>query len=288
MDFFDDYQDEMERLTHDQIEAILSGEDHSSRPLMTLIRDVRLGLLENPSPEIAARHLTAMARAVRPPELGRAEAPAARLGRRGVLPRRRLTAMVLAAALLLIAGLAAAVTLPKKTAPPAQDTVPSTAPSATTPAAADPPEEAAHGQAVVDVATDPSLTGCEKGQAVADVASAKSDKNRKDPAEKNDPCARAGTQGKPESGRRGDVPTAPGGGSGGRDDSHSAGEVGSPNAPGLGDEGSGVRGSKASGRGGGGGPEVGGGGGADGPGGGGGGGGSEVGGGGVPEELPTP
>jgi hypothetical protein len=283
MDFFDDYQDEMERLTHDQIEAILSGEDHSSRPLMTLIRDVRFGLLEIPSPEIAARHLAAMARAARPPELTRAEAPAARLGRRRVLPRRRLTAMVLAAALLLVAGLAAAVTLPRKTSPPAQDTVPSTAPSAATPAAADPPEEAAHGQAVADVATDPSLTGCLKGQAVADVASAKSDKNRKGPAEKNEPCAWAGTKGKPNSGGRGKVPDGPGAGSRGRNDSHPAGGTGSLTAPGFGHRGRGAGGAEATG----GGQKIGGAG-TGGPGGGGRLGSSGVGGGAVPKDLPTP
>lgn len=277
MDLFDDYQDEVERLTHDQIEAILSGEDHSSRSLSTLIRDVRLGLLENPSPEIAARHLAAMVSA-RPPEFGWTAAPAQRIGRRRMLPRRRLTAVVVAAALLLVAGLAAAVTLPKKAAKPTQDTVPSTAPSAT-PASDDLPEEAAHGQAVADVATDPSLTGCEKGQAVADVASGKAAENRKGPAETKDPCGRAGTQGKPKSGRRGGIPTGPRGGSRVRDDSHPGKGVGSTTTPGLGNGIPVVRGSAASGHGGGGGPRAGG---------GGGGGGSEVGGGGVPEDLPTP
>lgn len=266
MDLFDDYQDEVERLTQDQIEALLSGEDQSSRPLTTLIREVRLGLLESPSPEIAARHLAAMASA-RPPELGWTVASAARRGRRRVLPRRRLTAMVLAAALLLVAGVAAAMTLPKMAAQPTQDTVPITAPSATR-AAEDLPEEAAHGQAVADVATDPSLTGCEKGQAVADVASGKGAENSKDRGKKKDPCARAGIQGKPKSGRPGDVPTGPRGRSkGGRGDSHRAGGGGSTTAPGLGEPGTGVRGSEGA-RGGGGGPKVGG--------------------RGVPEDLPTP
>jgi hypothetical protein len=285
MDLFDDYQDEVERLSDDHIEAILSGENHSSRLLTTLIRDVRLGLLEDPSPEIAARHLSAMARAAGPAENSWAAPSAAGLGRRHALSRRRLTPMVLVPALLLVAGLAAAVTLPKRAAQPARDTVPSTAPSVN-PAAEDLPQEATHGQAVADVATDPSLTGCEKGQAVADVASAKAVENRKDPGEKNDPCARAGTQGKPKSGRRGVVPTGPSG-SRGRNDSHPAGGAGPATAPGLGDEGPGLRGSEASG-GRGGGLEVGGGGSSGGPGSGGGGNGSEVGGGGVPKDLPTP
>lgn len=279
MDFFDDYQDEVERLTNDQIEAILSGGDHFSRPLATLVRDVRLDLLEDPSAEIAARHLGAMARAARPPELGPAAAPAARLGRRPVLPRRRLTAMGLAAALLLVGGLAAAVTLPKKVVQPTEDTVPNTAPSVA-PTATGLLEEAAHGRAVADVAKDPSLTGCEKGQAVADVASAKATENREGPAEKNDPCARAGAHGKPKSVPPGPDPNGPGGGPKGVGDSHPAGGAGSSTAPGLADDGPGVRASEASGG------SVGGGAGAAGALGGGGG--SKVGGGGVPEELPTP
>jgi hypothetical protein len=281
MDFFDDYQDEVERLTNDQIEAILSGGDHSSRPLATMVRDVRLDLLEDPSPEITARHLGAMARAARPSELGPAAAPAAMLGRRRVLPRRRLTAMGLAAALLLVGGLAAAVTLPKKVVQPTEDTVPSTAPSVA-PTATGLVEEAAHGRAVADVAKDPSLTGCEKGQAVADVASAKAAENREGPAEKNDPCARAGAHGKPKSVSRGPVPNGPSGGPKGLGDSHPAGGAGSSTTPGPGNEGPGVSGSEASGGGAGGGVGAGG------------LGGREAGaaprptGGGVPEDLPMP
>lgn len=251
MGLFDDYQDEVERLTDDQVEAILSGEDRSSRALTTLVRDVRLRLLEGPSPEIAARHVAAMARAARAPESSRAAAPMATFGRRRLLPRRRLTAMVLAAALLLVAGLAAAVTLPKETVRPTQDPVPAIAPSATPPAE-DLPEEAAHGQAVADVARDPSLTGCEKGQAVADVASAKAAENRKGPIQENDPCGRDGGQGK-QKGLGGPVPTDPRGRSKGRDDSHRAEAARPSTAPGLGGEGAGDRGSHGRGRGGGGG-----------------------------------
>jgi hypothetical protein len=142
--------------------------------------------------------------------------------------------MVLVPALLLVAGLAAAVTLPKKAPQPARDTVPSTAPSVN-PAAEDLREEAAHGQAVADVARDPSITGCEKGQAVADVASAKAAEKRKSPGVKNDPCARAGGQSQ-QKGRGGPVPTDPLGRSKGRDDSHRAEAAGPSTAPGLGGE----------------------------------------------------
>lgn len=272
MDPFDDYQDEVERLTQDEIEAILSGEGHSSRSLTTLIRDIRLDLLENPSPDIATQHLSDMARAARPRDR-RPAAPPKQLGRRSVLPKRRLAVMGLAAALLLVAGLAAAVTLPKKAAQPAEDILPSTAPSVT-PAAEDLPQEAAHGQAVADVATDPSLTGCEKGQAVADVASAKAAEKSKHRAEKNDPCGRTGRQGKPNSEGRDKAPAAPGVESRGRSDSHPAGGAGSVTAPGVGHRGRGGGGAEASG-----GQKIGGGGGL---------GGSKVGGGGVPKDLPKP
>jgi hypothetical protein len=236
MDPFDDYENEMERLTDDEIEVVLSGGDHSSRHLTTLIRDVRLGLLKTPSPEIAVRHLAAMAGA-RLGILPAAGGPAARVGPRRVFPKRRLTAIALAAALLFLAGIAAAVTLPKKTDPPSPETVSNTTPSMP-PEGQDLPEEAAHGQAVAGVAKDRSRTGCEKGQVVADVASAKAAENRNNPAEKNDPCSRAGTKDKSNSGRRGDVPDGPGGVSRGHGNSHSAGGAGSANA--LGGEESGV------------------------------------------------
>jgi hypothetical protein len=248
MDPFDDYENEMERLTDDEIEVVLSGGDHSPYHLTALIRDVRLGLLENPSPEIAVRHLAAMAGA-RPAVLHAARGPAASVGPRRVLPKRRLTAIALAAALLFLAGIAAAVTLPKKTDQPTPETVSNTTPSMP-PAGENLPEEAAHGQAVAGVAKDRSRTGCEKGQAVADVASAKAAENRNNPAEKNAPCSRAGAKDKSNSGRRGDVPDGPGEVSRGRGNSHSAGGAGSANAPGLGGEEPGVRGSEARGKGG--------------------------------------
>ena len=243
MDLFDDYQDEVDRLTDAEIDALLSGEDHLARPVATLIRDVRLGLLENPSPGIAARHLAAMA-AVRPQEAARPTSQGARR-RSHLLPRKRLTAIALAAALLFLAGLAAAVTLPNKPGEPDPDTLPTTAPSvAPTEELA---EEPTHGRAVAEVAKDPSLTGCEKGQAVAAVASAKAVEHRNNPDQKNDPCAPGEAEGEAKSRGRGDPPAAGSGAAGGRDNSHAAG-TGTANAPGLNQE-SGERGSEARGRG---------------------------------------
>lgn len=272
MDLFDDYQDEVERLSPEEIEAVLSGEDHSSRPLATLIQDVRVVLLEDPAPEIAARHLAAMAVAAEQSMPRSAAVPASSSRSFRTFPGRRASALGLAAALLLVAGIAAAVTLPKQAAQPDQDTVPSVAPSLV-PVPEDPSSASNHGQAVSDVATDPALTGCEKGQAVADVASANADEKRKNASQENDPCSRAGSQGTLQSGRPDDIPAGPGTGSRGRSGSHA---TGAPSENGVKNLGAGGQGAgEDSGRGGAGGPAVG----APGKGG--------VGGG-APEELPTP
>lgn len=232
MDPFDDYQDEVERLSDAEIDALLSGEGHLARPVATLIRDVRLDLLESPSPDIAARHIAAMA-AVRPHEPDRPAALVTRLRRRHLLPRKRLTAVALAAVLLFLAGLATAVTLPIKPDRAKPDTLPTMAPSLA-PTEKNLAEEPTHGQAVAEVAKDPSFTGCEKGQAVAAIASAKATEHRNNPDRANDPCVRAKTKGKAKSksGGPGDNPAAAGGVAEGRTNSHPVGS-GTATAPGL-------------------------------------------------------
>ena len=181
--------------------------------------------------------------------------------------------MALAAALLLVAGIAAAVTLPNQAAPPDQESVPSGAPSLA-PAPEDPSAPSSHGQAVSEVATDPALTGCEKGQAVADVASAKAAEKRNNSTEANDPCSRAGSQGKAKAGRPDDLPAGLGDGTPGRSGTHATGGPNENGGSNLGSGGQGV-GSSAGGAGSPGGPGVG-----------------DAGeggvGGGIPEELPTP
>jgi hypothetical protein len=283
MDLFDDYQDEVERLSPEQIDAVLSGEDPSSRPLATLIQDVRVVLLEDPAPEIAARHLAAMAEAAETKRgWNAAPAPVTRSLRPS--PRRRASALVLAAALLLVAGIAAAVTLPEKAAKPDQDTVPSVAPSLA-PAPGDLSADTNHGQTVSDVARDSTLTGCEKGQAIAGVASAKAAEKRKNSSQENDPCSRAGSQGQQNSGRPDDIPAGPGAGSRGRSGSQAVGGSSEKGGPSLGPSGQGVGEDSDTGGAQGGGSDTGvaGGGeaGVGGPGEGG------VGGG-IPEDLPTP
>jgi hypothetical protein len=232
---FDDYQDEMERLTSEQIEALLAGEDHSLGPVATLIRDVRVVLLEEPPPEVAARHLTAMAEAatsswepVRPTPIAPVRA----------LPRRRGAPVLLAAALLLVTGIAAAVTLPNLPAPPEQDTVDTVAPSlAPQPSLGSVPgssAEGTHGQEVSDVARNSGLTGCEKGKAVSAVASAKAAEHRQNEAEKNEPCAAADSQGSEKSGRPDEIPAGPNGAAGDRGGAQGAGGPKQKTGPNLG------------------------------------------------------
>jgi hypothetical protein len=115
-----------------------------------------------------------------------------------VLTRRRIGGLALAATLVLGGGLAAAATLRPQAGE--EGWVGATQ-------AGQPPEQAAHGQAVAAVAQDETLTGCEKGQAVAAVASSKAGEHRQDQAEKPNPCD--GGDGEAEgSGGRGDEASA--------------------------------------------------------------------------------
>ncbi len=227
MDLFDDYQDEMDGLDSQQIEAILSGRDPDdpvAERASVLIGEVRRALLEEPSPEVAARHLAAMEAARDEAAPGRAPGPAPRR-KKGVrlLTRRRVAALGLAATLVLGAGIAAAIALPDRADDKTREVVPEDAP----PDAA-PPEDPAggaseHGDAVSGTARDTSVGGCEKGQAVSGVASAKASEHRRDQAERPDPCAQAGQ-----------APTGParsGGSGGGGSGTGSGGDSGSGGPP---------------------------------------------------------
>jgi hypothetical protein len=248
MSAFDDYKDEMDRLSPRDIEAIVSGQD-LEEPLATLVQDLRRDLLEDPAPDVAARHLAAMNDAARQAEGPSAvSTPPRRRNRMRIRGQRRAAALAAAATLVLGAGIAAAVTLPDEASDRAKEAVSN--------ANGDSSTNAEHGQAVSETARDPSLQGCEKGQAVAAQASTKADEHRQGQGPQEDPCAR-GEDGGASASRAGS-----GGGSGG---------------PGGG--------------GGGGGSEFGSGGGSGGPGGGGGGGGSEFGSGGGsggPGTIPSP
>jgi hypothetical protein len=173
----DDYVSEMDALSSDQVEMVLAGRASGERAetrASALVDDLRRALPEEPSPEVAERHLAAMAAAAEEAGLTRSRRPGMR-----VLTRKRIGGLALAATFLLGGGLAAAVTLPDEADERALEAV------GQGPEVAQ--EASAHGKAVAEVAQDPSLDGCEKGQAVAAVASSKAPEQPQGPEE--DPCA---------------------------------------------------------------------------------------------------
>jgi hypothetical protein len=96
---------------------------------------------------------------------------------RRMLTPRRVAALGLAAALTLTSGLAAADVLPD----PAQDAVASVAAhlGLDFPDSADVPDQTSHGKDVSDVARTTPEEGCEKGQAISEVASSFAQNHRK-------------------------------------------------------------------------------------------------------------
>jgi hypothetical protein len=288
MGLLDDYQDEMDRLSPDQIDAILSSErvsDPAAEGATALVRDIRDALIEEPPAEVAARHLGAMAAAV-PGESSPATAlPRGRTPMR-ILSRRRIAAMSVAATLVLAAGIAAAVTLP----PQANDTATTNVPADPDVVAGQPegvpPAESEHGETVSGIAQ--GVEGCDDALDLAETAS----DGRLDQAELPvDPCSQAdaaaagvGAGGSANGGGGGG--SGPGGGGGGSGPGGGGGGSGGPGGGGGGG-GSSITGAGGSGSGG----PGGGGGGGSGPGGGGGGSGGPgggSGGGGPASDLPTP
>jgi hypothetical protein len=201
MDAFDDFMDEMDRLSPGDIEAIVSGrqvEDPAAEPLAALVQEMRNELLQEPLPDTADRHLAAMKGAAVEVE-GRSPVttPTSRRQSIPVTNRRRLALVLAAATFVLGVGIATAVTLPDQASDRAEEAVSGA--------------NADHGQAVSEVARDPSLGGCEKGQAVAGVASGG---HGQEPP--NDPCGQGeGGGGSETAGGGGGGSGGPGGGGGG-------------------------------------------------------------------------
>jgi hypothetical protein len=185
MDRLDDYRDEMDALSSEEVEAVLSGRtplESAAARAAALVTDLRGALREEPTSEVARVHLAAMVAA--------AEGSGFTNSRRSSVPmpsRRRIGGLAVAATLVVGGGLAAAVTQPEAVTRPEEtdDRVPE--------AIGQGPEEAgeasAHGKAVAAVAQGSALEGCEKGQAVAGAASSKATENRQDDADRPDPCA---------------------------------------------------------------------------------------------------
>jgi hypothetical protein len=180
MGSWSDYPDEMDRLTPEQIEAILEArdvDDPSAARLSSLMRELREELLAEIPPEVTERHLAAMAAQT-------GEEPATtRRNAMAPFTRKRAALLSLAATLILGMGVATAVTLPDQASDRAKDVVgalPIPGPTGSVPPT-DPAGEANdHGEAVSAVAQDDSLEGCEKGMAVSEVASSKAGDNRPD------------------------------------------------------------------------------------------------------------
>jgi hypothetical protein len=174
----DDYQDEMDMLSPDEIDGLLSGRapaNPAGARLAGLVVDLRRNLREEPAPDVAGAHVAAMVAAAGD------QLPETRRSRMRVLTKRRIGGVALAATLILGGGLAAAVTLPEQAAEEAWEAVGQGQELAA--------EASAHGKAVSEVAQDPTLDGCEKGQAVAAVASSREE--RQEDAERPNPCAQA-------------------------------------------------------------------------------------------------
>jgi len=213
-----DYESEMGRMSDEQVEAILSGaepDDPSIAREAALFAELKQSLLAEPAPEVAERHLAAMmVAATGGPELGRTS-PTPRRTRMRHLTHRKIAVLGLAAGLTLSGGLAAAAAgvLPG----PAQDAVAAVASHVgiNLPSSSDTPSQATHGADVSSVAQDPSLQGCEKGQAVASVASSFSQSHRQDTVDKPDPCQQSGTDSTESDGPSSSAPpvsgTLPGG-----------------------------------------------------------------------------
>jgi hypothetical protein len=158
----DDYRDEMDALSPEQIESVLDGRspgEPAAARVAAMVDDLRRALVVEPSPEVAHRHLAEMS----------AAAGLTGSRRSSMRTRRRFGVLALAAALTLGGGLAAALTLPEQADDRARERVPEDVPQG--PPEGVPPDAADHGRLVSETARDDSLSGCEKGLTVAGVAS---------------------------------------------------------------------------------------------------------------------
>jgi hypothetical protein len=273
-----DYPDEMDRLTPEQIEAILAArdvDDPAAARLSSLVRELREELLAEIPPEVAKRHLAAMAA-----ETGGAPATTRR---NAMAPFTRKRAALLGLAATLILGMGVATALPDQASDRAKEVVGDLPIPGPTGTPGEDPDANDHGQAVSAVAQGDFPEGCEKGMAVADVASG----GAVDPAV--DPCQQGagdenGASQSGGGGSGGGGSTAGGGSGGGSGGSDGGGGSGGGGSTAGGGSGGGSGGSDGGGGSGGGGSTAGGGSGggsADS-------GGSGSGTGGAPDGLPTP
>jgi hypothetical protein len=207
----DDYRDEMERLTSQDADDLLSGGRPKAAPARAAAAAadrLRRELLVTPGLEVSRRHLAAMRAAADSESL---HAGGSAMRNRA---RKRVAALGLAATLVLGAGIAAALTLPDQAADQAKE---NTAGLEVPKGEGQGSQEnggtqsltaSEHGKAVSAAAQDDSLQGCEKGKAVSAIASSKAEDTRKNEPNGKDPCAAnegagAGIQGASNAGGQG-------------------------------------------------------------------------------------
>ncbi|HXF57668.1 MAG TPA: hypothetical protein VNO34_08905 [Actinomycetota bacterium] len=159
-----DYLDVMgERLSAEELDRLLEADPQglpaggAAAAVAAAVAEVRGAFLQPVRPEVAARHLAAMAAALEDGLWGGVP-----IRRFRVFTVRRAAAIGIAAALTASAAMATTGTLPG----PAQDFAARVANHV----GIHLPEAAEHGKAVSEVATDPSLKGCDKARAVVEVA----------------------------------------------------------------------------------------------------------------------
>ena len=173
----DDYLDEMERLSSQEAEEILSGgrpNTAAARGAVAVVERLRADLLTLSPPGAEERHLSAM----------RAAADESRrdpIMRRGTR-KKRAASLALAAALVLGASLAGALTLPEQASETAKQRIeelqPPVGPGDGGQDQVSSEDASDHGKAVSAAAHDDSTKGCEHGRAVSGVASSKAADNR--------------------------------------------------------------------------------------------------------------
>jgi hypothetical protein len=215
----DDYGDEMEKLTSQDADDLLSGGRPKAAPARAAtaaVERLRRELLVTPGLEVSRLHLAAMRAAADSESL---HAGGSAMRNRA---RKRVAALGLAATLVLGAGIAAALTLPDQAADQAKENiagleVPKGGPGNLGENGGIQSEHASeHGKAVSDLAHDESLEGCEKGREVSELASSKADNRKNESNGKDDPCtanadsntgglgtSNAGGQGKSNAGGQG-------------------------------------------------------------------------------------
>ena len=191
----DDYKDEMERLSSQEAEEVLSGKrptTGAARGAAAVVDRLRTELLSQPSAGAQERHLLEMRAAAGSDESRRDPM-------RTTKTRKGVASLGLAAALVLGASLAGALTLPEQASDVAKQRIeelqPPVGPGNGGQDAAEAEDASDHGKAVSAAAHDDATEGCEHGRAVSGIASSKADDNRNNSGDHPGECGPNGGNG---------------------------------------------------------------------------------------------